>query len=204
MHLDYSWEHCHSEPHCCHRPNPVITVSLVLFEGELMMRGSKDCSPLRWFLVLFFVFFPFQRSLPARSTWLQASSWPTTWSTQSSRSLMRIVMTNSVTRSSSASWRTGCTAATGWDNRDHLNALCASWMTVNATRFARPVSYLLNSSVRKINFHSSTGSCERLKTGFVCLWQLLFKVLSVRVDATRSSKMDPWMQSQVRFKRINE
>lgn len=55
-----------------------------------------------------------QRSSHAPSTWPRASSWPTTWSTRSSRSSTRTATTSSATRSSSASWRSGCTAATGW------------------------------------------------------------------------------------------
>lgn len=77
---------------------------------------SLDVTLTRFFLLLTRprpILLP-QTSSPAPSTWPRASSWPTTWSTRSSRSSTRTATTSSATRSSSASWRSGCTAATGW------------------------------------------------------------------------------------------
>ena len=96
-----------------------VTLILVLFQVELL-KVAGCCSPLHMSFCLLLPWSPVclhsQRSLPVLSTLPRASSWPATWSTQSSRSSTKIVMINSATRSSSASWRTGCTALTGWDS----------------------------------------------------------------------------------------
>lgn len=60
----------------------------------------------------------YQTSLRERCTWPLGWSWHVTSCTPSSRSLMWITMTSCPTRSSSESWRTGCTEEPGWETVD--------------------------------------------------------------------------------------
>lgn len=59
-----------------------------------------------------------QTSLRERCTWPLGWSWHVTSCTPSSRSSMWITMTSCPTRSSSESWRTGCTEEPGWETAD--------------------------------------------------------------------------------------
>lgn len=59
-----------------------------------------------------------QTSLREQCTWPLGWSWHVTLCTPSSRSSMWITMTSCPTRSSSESWRTGCTEEPGWETAD--------------------------------------------------------------------------------------
>lgn len=149
---------------------------------------------------------PFQRNFPGLSTWLRASRWPATWSTQSSRSLTRTMMINSATRSSSASWRTGCSAAAGWESRDHLNAIYLYFIALTVTEEMHPLNPLPPSlaSLREQLFIGQTrrkAALAHVKEPTLSVFVSYFLLCNL---SGRRPQKDTWLRSQVRFNRMKD
>lgn len=166
------WFWSYFKPKCWRQHLKLTCCKVCSLLGDLLFTSHR--SP---------VLFPSQRSLPVPSTWLQTSSWPATWSTQSSRSSTRITTINSATRSLSVSWRTGCTAAVGWDITIYIpSSICLYWRWQKTWPLSPPPSSASHSvdekesSTEVLVFELRAALADVKDTSTVSLCQLLLNV----------------------------